>query len=694
MSVTQFTLKQLKQTGATDGQVITWDNALQIWTPTTITGGGAASGISGSIQFSDGASGFLADDSNLFWNDTTNQLQLAGGTSYALAITGQNGGINVAPASSITGALNAYRVSADATGLVNLSVFNTNTSSGGARFTLSAATGGGDPYINISTGEITYTLGVDNSDANNLLYLGQGTDPSNITTANFVIKGTNNGMFVTNPTARLHLPAGTTTANTAPLKLTSGTAMTTAEDGALEYHGSHLYFTIGTTRYQLDQQSSTIADGDYGDVSISGGVWTVDAVKFNRLAAANGTNTIDNTNYTQAWNWSTHATGNALSSAANALTTGSILSLTTSNASVNSTNGLLTVGNNGSSTSGAVFKVMSNGNIAGAGLMVRANGTTGIGTTSSTALLHLGGTPDLANGSTNGMFFRADASAVTDNSTATSGTVTHTAVSAFNTPTLYAANTGVTYTNASTLYIGGAPTAGTNVTITNPYALWVNGQVRWDLGSDATGDLYYRNSSGKIQRLGIGGTGTGLTVSGGVPAWTTNAIGDVTGDTSSVDGEIVLFNSVTGKVIKRATGTGVVIATSGVYSTKTNPSGAFVGDTDTQTLTNKRVNPRVSSTTSSGTPTPNSDTDDVYILTALAASATFGSPTGTPVQGQRLMVRIKDNGTARTLAWNAIYRAVGVTLPTTTVINKTLYIGFVYNSTDTKWDAIAVAQEA
>lgn len=52
--------------------------------------------------------------------------------------------------------------------------------------------------------------------------------------------------------------AGTTAANTAPIKLTSGTAMTTPEDGAIEYHTSHLYFTVGSTRYQLDQQSGVV----------------------------------------------------------------------------------------------------------------------------------------------------------------------------------------------------------------------------------------------------------------------------------------------------------------------------------------------------------------------------------------------------------------------------------------------------
>lgn len=99
-------------------------------------------------------------------------------------------------------------------------------------------------------------------------------------------------------------------------------------------------------------------------------------------------------------------------------------------------------------------------------------------------------------------------------------------------------------------------------------------------------------------------------------------------------------------------------------------------------------------TASSATPTPNADTDGQFNLTALAANATFGAPTGTPTGGQKLMIRIKDNGTARTLAYNAIYRAIGITLPTTTVINKTLYIACVYNAADTKWDAIATAQEA
>lgn len=102
---------------------------------------------------------------------------------------------------------------------------------------------------------------------------------------------------------------------------------------------------------------------------------------------------------------------------------------------------------------------------------------------------------------------------------------------------------------------------------------------------------------------------------------------------------------------------------------------------------------RIGAITSSSTPTPDADSQDMYTVTALAADATFGVPTGTPVNGQSLLIRILDNGTARALSWNAIYRAVGITLPTTTVISKTLYLGMIYNSPAGKWDVLAVGQE-
>ncbi len=50
------------------------------------------------------------------------------------------------------------------------------------------------------------------------------------------------------PTAYLHLAAGTTTAGTAPIKLTAGVNNTAIESGTMEYDGTNLYFSPSTTR--------------------------------------------------------------------------------------------------------------------------------------------------------------------------------------------------------------------------------------------------------------------------------------------------------------------------------------------------------------------------------------------------------------------------------------------------------------
>ncbi len=106
------------------------------------------------------------------------------------------------------------------------------------------------------------------------------------------------------------------------------------------------------------------------------------------------------------------------------------------------------------------------------------------------------------------------------------------------------------------------------------------------------------------------------------------------------------------------------------------------------------VDPISTSTASSATLTVDSDTTEVAVLTAQAAALTIAAPTGSPVEGQKLIIRVKDDGSARGITFNAIFRAIGITLPTTTVASKITYLGFIYNSTDSKWDAIAVKTEA
>ncbi len=117
----------------------------------------------------------------------------------------------------------------------------------------------------------------------------------------------------------------------------------------------------------------------------------------------------------------------------------------------------------------------------------------------------------------------------------------------------------------------------------------------------------------------------------------------------------------------------------------TNTAGAAVKYDDA---------PAVRSIASSAAPTINADIDEQLNVTALAEAATMAAPAGTPRDGQEFKFRIKDNGTARALSYNAAFRAVGVTLPTTTVIGKTIYLGGKYNAADSKLDVVAVAIEA
>jgi len=114
----------------------------------------------------------------------------------------------------------------------------------------------------------------------------------------------------------------------------------------------------------------------------------------------------------------------------------------------------------------------------------------------------------------------------------------------------------------------------------------------------------------------------------------------------------------------------------------------------TETLTNKRTDPRVTSAASATTLTPSIATADVYAYTALAAGLTINAPTGTPLDGDKLIFRLLDNGTSRALTWNATYTVIGVTLPTATTISKTTYVGCIYNANNTRWDVIAVTTQA
>lgn len=100
--------------------------------------------------------------------------------------------------------------------------------------------------------------------------------------------------------------------------------------------------------------------------------------------------------------------------------------------------------------------------------------------------------------------------------------------------------------------------------------------------------------------LNLTGQGTGIVTVGGVEVVTTSGTqaltnktingsqitGNIAGSAANVTGTVTVGNGGTGATSL----TGVIIGNgTSAFTTKTNPTGAFVGDTDTQTLTNKTL---------------------------------------------------------------------------------------------------------
>lgn len=115
-----------------------------------------------------------------------------------------------------------------------------------------------------------------------------------------------------------------------------------------------------------------------------------------------------------------------------------------------------------------------------------------------------------------------------------------------------------------------------------------------------------------------------------------------------------------------------------------------VTTSSTDTLTNKRITDRIKQDANHTTSvTMDSDSYDEYDITAQAGALLFNNPSWTPTNCQKLMVRIKDNWTARALTYWSQFASWAATLPTTTTLSKKLWIWFEWDSTDSKWYCLA-----
>ena len=256
----------------------------------------------------------------------------------------------------------------------------------------------------------------------------------------------NIGIGITSPSAVLHLKAGTATAGTAPLKFTSGTNLTTAEAGAMEWDGSRLYITNTTpTRNTIAYLTDIVAGTDNYVDSVSfntgNGVLTLGRTgalpdlttsldgRYALSSAGMPTGTEGQMLYNNAGVWTSFSgmywddTNNRLGVGTNSPSvgefgstftvkgTGSEVGIITAQRNVSALangTGFQTVLNNASSNpvtysyfngyiitntagaeSGGLMFFTRNAGTLGARMTILNDGNTGIGTTSPTAYLHL-----------------------------------------------------------------------------------------------------------------------------------------------------------------------------------------------------------------------------------------------------------------------------------------------------------------
>lgn len=163
-----------------------------------------------------------------------------------------------------------------------------------------------------------------------------------------------------------------------------------------------------------------------------------------------------------------------------------------------------------------------------------------------------------------------------------------------------------------------------------------------------------------------------------------NIDGAVIGPASSTNGNIATFSGTTGKNIQDGG--------------KALPSGSLVGASDSQSLTNKdlkastNVIEELTTATSAASHTMTGGSlRNRLKVTAQAAAVTFNAPSGTPVDGNMLLIQYKDNGTSRAITWNSIFDGYK---PTATVAGKWTIIVGIYNSTISKYQTSLAFQEA
>jgi hypothetical protein len=219
--------------------------------------------------------------------------------------------------------------------------------------------------------------------------------------------------------------------------------------------------------------------------------------------------------------------------------------------------------------------------------------------------------------------------------------------------------------------------------------------------SNGTSNVTVVSSGGDVS-VGIGGTGnvavfatTGEYITGIVSATGTVTGSSLLGSVVSVSGTVTAASVVGGVITGTSTSvsgnvTGGNVITGGTISATGNLTAGNIA-TGTVTPTGTIV-PRVVVIANGTSVTMNGDTTDMATQTntQVAGTLTINAVTGTPINGQKIVFRLQSTN-VQTFSWNAVFvGSSDLPLPTASSgSSKYDYMGFVYNSTASKWQILA-----
>lgn len=186
-----------------------------------------------------------------------------------------------------TGTLSATVFSGSGASLTSLN--GSNISSGTVADARIASALTGKTYngltVTTTTGTLTVTNGKTLSVSNTLTLAGTDSTTMTFPSASSTV------MTLANPgtlTGSLTLRAGTASVGTAPLYLQSGTNLTTAVAGAVEFDGTSLFFTPSTTRKTIAFTDSTMSGNTTGSAATLTTTRSLWGQNFNGSAAVTG----------------------------------------------------------------------------------------------------------------------------------------------------------------------------------------------------------------------------------------------------------------------------------------------------------------------------------------------------------------------------------------------------------------------